>query len=385
MRYSSESANLPEIECIEMLEDIEDSYAKRFGAAPFNISHWDPSDEFEKEMLGYLEVPPLESLVSYRFSYQITEPDPVIIKLGGVAGLHGSLFTPSSTTSILCVLNWLKSQRKKRVLAMCPSYFSLAHACRRFGLTFHRAYLKRCDGGFILPPAHSSIWGEPSVLWLTSPVYGAGVYFSKSDLRFVSDLLKSGWIVVADECLALPGQELIRTLGEHKNFLSIYSPHKSVCVNGIKFSIILFNKKHLAFFERWADVWYGGLGCSSSLAIIHFLSPNFDLYQSFFLEAIARQRKTIDQLCIRPHVETDAKAKGHFVSCYFPAISSRLGNSRSFLEKLVNSTGASLISGNRSRFGRDLGFSFRVNLARGGPRFRPSLARVIEQVSAYSG
>jgi len=383
MSRASESVNLPEIECIEMLENIEDAYAKRFGAAPFNVSHWDPSLEFEKKMLGHLEAPGLDALLSYRFSYQIAKPDPVISKLGGVAGLHGGLFTPSSTTSILCVLNWLKSQRKKKILAMCPSYFSLSHACRRFGLTLHRAYMKRSNGGFTLPLANSRIWREPAVLWLTSPVYGAGVYFSEADMAFIGGLLKSGWTVVADECLALPGQELIRVLGQHINFMSIYSPHKGVCVNGIKFSAVLFNKKYLAFMERWADVWYGGLGCSSSLAIIHFLSPNFKAYQSFFMQAIDRQRKIVDQLCTKPHVETDALAKGHFVSCYFPKLSSRLGNSRSFLEKLVNSTGGSIISGNRSRFGRELGFSFRVNLARGGPGFRPVLARIIEQVSSY--
>jgi aspartate/methionine/tyrosine aminotransferase len=382
MRHSSQSVNLPEIECIEMLEDIEDSYAKRFGAAPFNISHWDSSSEFEKEMLGHLDMPALDSVTSYRFSYQITEPDPVIIKLGGVARLHRGLFTPSTTTSILCVLNWLKSQHKERIFVMCPSYFSLTHACRRFGLALSRAYLKRKNGGFTLPQADSSIWREPSVLWITNPVYGAGVYLSSADILFIGDLLKSGWTVVADECLALLGKELIRTLGEHKNFVSIYSPHKSVCVNGIKFSVVLFNRKHLKFMERWADVWYGGLGCSSSLAIIHFLSANFDSYQSSFLQSIARQRKIVDQLGRKPFVETDAEAKGHFVSYYFPALSSRLGNSRLFLEKLVNSTGGSVISGNRSRFDRECGFSFRVNLARSGPRFRPTLARIIEQVTS---
>lgn len=385
MNRTSDSTSLPEIECIEMLENIEHSYAKRFGAAPFNVSHWDSSPEFENEMLGHLEIPAFGSLASYRFSYQITKPDLVITKLGGAAGLHGSLFTPSATTSILCVLNWLKSQRKKRILAICPAYFSLAHACCRFGLTLNRAYLKRDNGGFTLPSANSSIWRTPSVLWLTNPVYGAGVYLSKDNLLFISGLLKSGWTVVADECLALPGQEMIRSLGKHESFVSIYSPHKNVCINGIKFSVILFSRKHLAFMERWADVWYGGLGCSSSLAISHFLSTNFDSYQSVFLNAIARQREIFSQLCQKHNVEMDNNAKGHFVSCYFATLSSRFGNSRIFVENLVNSTGGSVITGNRSRFGRECGFCFRVNLARGGPRFRPTLTRLIEQVASSAG
>ena len=382
MSRAPESASLPEIECIEMLEAIEDAYAKRFGAAPFNISHWDPSDEFEREMLGHLDVPGLGSLASYRFSYQLTESTPVVVKLGGVARLHSGLFTPSTTTSILCVLNWLKRRGKKQIIAMCPAYFSLSHACHRFGINLKRTYLKRSDGRFSLPTSGSRIWQNPSVLWITNPVYGAGVYFTPEDIIFVGSLLESGWIVVADECLALPGKEMIRMLEQHPNFVTIYSPHKCICVNGIKFSIVIFNLKHLAFMERWADVWYGGLGCSSSLAIAHFLSPNFDSYLAHFLRKIAVVRKSVSQLCVGPHLETDTEAKGHFVSCYYPALSSRLGNSRTFLEQVINATGGSLIPGNRSRFGREVGFSFRVNLARGGPRLQPALARIIAYMNS---
>jgi len=111
MRHVSESASLPEIECIEMLEKIEDDYARRFGVAPFNVSYWDPSEEFTTNMLPYLEVPTLDAFVSYRFSYQVEETGPVITKLGGVTNVHAGLFTPSSTSSILCVLNWLKSRK----------------------------------------------------------------------------------------------------------------------------------------------------------------------------------------------------------------------------------------------------------------------------------
>jgi hypothetical protein len=367
-----------------MLEKIEDAYARQFGVPPFNVSYWDPSDEFITGMLSHLEVPTLGALVSYRFSYQIKEVNPVILKLGGVADLHGGLFTPSSTSSILCVLNWLKSRKKTKIIAMCPAYFSLFQACRRFSLTIQGAYMKRRNGGFALPSPDSRIWREPSVLWLTSPVYSAGVYFSTADVLFLGDLLKSGWTVIADECLALPGHELIRKLGQHPNFVSIYSPHKGVCINGIKFSAILFNQRHLGFMERWADVWYGGIGYSSSLAIQHFLSSNFDVYLARFLQTIAQQQKMVGQLCAGDHIEMDDEALGHFVSCYFPTISSRLGNSRRFLEQLVNTTGGSIITGNRSRFSREVGFSFRINLARGGPRFQSSLARIVGYVSAQA-
>jgi histidinol-phosphate/aromatic aminotransferase/cobyric acid decarboxylase-like protein len=377
------SANLPEIECIEMLENIEEGYAKRFGTTPFNVSHWDSSEAFEKEMLPHLELPSLTALLPYKFSYQIAETRAILAKLGGHPDVHGGLITPSCTSSILCVLNWLKKRSKRKIVAVCPAYFSLFHASRDFGISVHRAYLRRSGSWFKLPPPNSRVWNEPGVLWLTNPVYGGGVYFSAEDIRFVDSLLSSGWTVIADECLALPQQELIRTLGHHPNFVSIYSPHKGICINGIKFSVIAFNLKHLAFMERWADIWYGGLSYSSWVAIQHFLSSNFDSYTQRFLSVIGYERKAVEQLSSKADVEMDKSAKGHFVSCYFPKLSSSLGNSRSFLQKLVNATGGSLITGNRSRLSRNVGFSFRINLTRKDPRFRPTVARIINYVNSY--
>jgi hypothetical protein len=215
-------------------------------------------------------------------------------------------------------------------------------------------------------------------------VYGAGVYFSDDDISFISGLLKSGWTVIADESLALPGHELIRRLGHQDNLMAIYSPHKAVCVNGMKFSFVLFDERHQAFMERWADVWYGGLGSSTSLAISHFLSPNFEIYLARFLQAVAKRRRIFDKLCQHMRIEHDVEAKGHFVSCYFPAIPSRLGRSKEFIEELVFDTGGSVITGNRSRFHHSFGLSIRVNLARGGPHFEPTLSRVVQYLSSYA-
>ena len=379
MRRRSEF--LPEIECITKLEDLEAAYAQRFGAAPFNISHWDPSEEFHREMLQHLEMPALSSAINYRFSYQIEQTKPVLSKLGGCEAHHELLFTPSSTSSILCALNWLRSLGIRRMLVACPAYFSVFHASRRFGIELGKIYLRRTNGEFSLPNPRSRTWRKPAALWLTSPVYGAGVYLSPDAIAFVSRLLESGWSVIADECLALPGNELIRTLGRHANFMSIYSPHKSVCVNGVKVSALIYDAKHGRLLDQWADVWYGGLGCSSSAAIAHFLSGNFDSYLSAFLKAIEEQHRRFQLTCEAEGVEIDLSAKGHFVSCYFPALPSGLGNSARFMERLIYATGGSLISGNRSRLHGTIGFSFRVNLARSGALFDPTLARIVRYLA----
>jgi aspartate/methionine/tyrosine aminotransferase len=312
----------------------------------------------------------------------VAETAAVIAKLGANPENNSGVFTPSTTTSILCVLNWLKSQARHRIVVACPAYFSLFHAARRFGIATRPVYLRRSATGFQLGPAVGRLGKTPGVLWLTNPVYGAGVYLENDDIALVNQLLTKGWTVIADECLALSGRELVRQLGHHPNFVGIYSPHKGVCMNGVKFSAVVFHTQHQAFMERWADVWYGGLGASNSLALAHFLSANFDGYATAFTTMIGRLRTLFDTTCRQELVEVDPRAAGHFVSCYFPNVPARLGSSASFLRRVVYETGGSLITGNRSRFHPTCGLSFRVNLARGGPRFAATLHRLIRHVQA---
>lgn len=374
----SRSNRLREIECIESLEAVEKDYNDRFGVRPFNISHWDPTPEFEEKMLPYLDVPSLQALIPYKFSYQVDETVSVIEKLGGSPDIHSGVFNASNTTSILCTLNWLVSRRESEIVVSCPAYFSLFYACRRFGLKTQAVHLLRRSGHFMLPGPKAIIWKKPAVLWLTNPVYGTGVYLLPENIDFIKKLLTSGWTVICDECLSIAGTELVRQLGQYERFVSIYSPHKGICVNGMKFSVIVFNKRYKVFMERWNDVWSGGLGCSTQMAIAHYLSENFDTYTSSFLEAIAPQQKLLAQLCDEPLIERDLDAAGHFVSCYLSTVRASQGYSHTFLAKLIQETGGSIITGNRSRMTRDVGFSFRVNLARSGPKFGATLARIMK-------
>jgi histidinol-phosphate/aromatic aminotransferase/cobyric acid decarboxylase-like protein len=373
-------AALPEIEYIERLEAIEGDYARRYGIRPFNISHWDSSTDFDSAILSGLRLPTFRAVTSYRFSYQLSEVTPVIEKLGGAETMHRGLFAPSSTTSIVCLLNWLRNRREKKLLVICPAYFALFHVCPAFGIRPKKAYMRRVDSRFRLPPKSSPIWRNPSVLWITNPVYGAGVYLCEEDVQLLASLLEAGWTVISDECLCYPGRELIRQLGRYEGFVSIYSPHKCVCLNAVKFSIAAFHATHLKLIERWSDIWYGGINLSSSVAIAHFLSPNYPQYVLAFQQAILPPRLLFNSLCSKYGAEIDCDAQGHFVTCYFPDVPSRLGNSIGFLRKLIFGTGGSLISGNRSRFNPKCGFCFRVNLARAGRKFEPTLTRLLKHI-----
>jgi hypothetical protein len=150
----------------------------------------------------------------------------------------------------------------------------------------------------------------------------------------------------------------------------------------VKFSIATFHAKYLPVMQRWSDIWYGGINFSSSIAINHFLSPNYNNYLSTFQRAISSTRRLFNIICSSHGAETDPDNEGHFVTCYFPAVSSRLGNSIGFLRNLIFKTGGSLIPGNRSRFSSTLGFCFRVNLARAGRYFQPTLTRLVKHIAS---
>src|SRR5258707_637129 len=76
----------------------------------------------------------------------------------------------------------------------------------------------------------------------------------------------AGAYVVVDEALAFPPTRIALSLGGHSNFIGIYTPHKSICINGMKCSLVAFHPTLEDFFDDWADVLSGGLSVSACLA-----------------------------------------------------------------------------------------------------------------------
>ena len=184
--------------------------------------------------------------------------------------------------------------------------------------------------------------------------------------------------------LALTPTNVPRALGGHKNFVGIYTPHKALCVNGLKFSIIAFHPDLEDFFDDWADVLFGGLSLSSSAAIGHFLSAEFDNYRNAFICSIETARAWHNDLLAEYEgcIKTDDRSRGHFLTVYFPFIDAKLGNSIPFIEAVIEATGAAFIPGNRSGFNPEAGFCFRVNLAQDSSQFRGALARLYRYLSS---
>lgn len=374
--------NIPELATLDFLDKIKNNYKLKFGVDPYNISDWDPSVNFKNEIIPNLKIPPINELIDYSFSYTNNYRAEILKSLGFDIKQKGCLITPSGSVSILCVVNWLNAMTDKIVHVFCPVYFSLIHNCNNFNIKITKQYLIKKQTNFSLPDNLNII---PSVVWITNPVYCTGVHINnKRIVGQLKQIMNNGKYLIADECLAISGKELSRTLGNEKNFIGIYAPHKSICVNGIKFSVIVFDKIHQDFFDHWADILYGCLPASSNSSISHFLSTNFINYQNLFLQRISETFNFIIKLC-KPHdvVKYDKDGLGYLITLYFPKINGKLSLNSDFLHEMTYQTGGYFIPGIRNHFDPKFGLCFRVNLARDSPIFRSTIVRLINYLKQF--
>jgi hypothetical protein len=378
-----EQAYVDELSAVEVIEELENDYLIAHGCKTINVSHWDPSPELVRRLESFLDVPFRWPAVNYLFSYDLERGPEVRKALGLAASSCGGLITPSGSASMVCVVNWLAAMGMRQLTVLFPAYFSLRHICRRCDVNVVERFMVRHTREYCLPPLPQKPPAQPSVLWVTNPVYATGVRFAAADICELRRLLDCGWHVVADESLAIAGSELGRELCDHPRFVGIYSPHKSICVNAVKFSLLAFPSQFQRFFDHWADVLYGCLSSSNFAAVDHYLSENFRAYSAEFFARIDQTRAFVSEICVAvPGVELDSSPTGNFATCYFPKIPSRFGADREFLHAAIDSTGASFIPGNRNRFDDAIGFNFRINFAQDSPLFRGTLKRLITHFSA---
>jgi aspartate/methionine/tyrosine aminotransferase len=379
-----------ELEEIYYLKEVTAEYKIQNGANPFELSHWDPSDQLVKALLSYLKLPPLPLAAPYIYSYYLEVQQQIVRGVGYTEPTRTCLLVQAGTSAMLLATWWVKSLNIERLIIMCPAYFPIFYLAQMLGLNHIHVYMSRDQGAWQIPKDEilSIVHGAPSntAIWITNPVFCTGSYLSESDIEFLDSLLKSGVAVVADECLSVNGYEIGKRLIDSDRLLALYSPHKSVCLNAVKFAAIVFDVKYQLFFDDWADVLVGGLAASSHSAIHHFLSDNFLHYQSAFLESVNATRSEVIQMFSSSNslIETDENSIGYFLTCYAPRIAGSNGNNREFLRQLVFDTGALVVPGLRNHFSPDIGFNFRINLARRCPQFFSALHRVLEFLTKAS-
>jgi aspartate/methionine/tyrosine aminotransferase len=378
-----------EIEGLSYLEELAEEYEDQNGSAPFNLSHWDPSDQTVKALLKHLRLPPLPSGIPYIYSY-VEGKQEVLRRLGFHLTTRRCGFVQAGTTAMLLAVWWLKALGIDRVLILCPTYFPVFYDCEVMNLNCTPIYMRREGRRWFLPRDElvAAVRESPSKtsLWVTNPVFCTGSYLHEPDVALLDSLLAEGAAVVADECLAMNGREMGGSLGRHGRFLGLYSPHKAVSINSAKFAAAVFDTEYEDFFDGWADVLAGGLSASSYSSILHFLGDNYSEFQSAFTAHVEAARERVVKV-LRDHgdsFDTDETSTGHFMTCYAAKLAGDLGDDKQFLRRLVFDTGAILIPGVRNHFSRGICFNFRINLARECPQFYSALHRTVRHLTSMT-
>jgi histidinol-phosphate/aromatic aminotransferase/cobyric acid decarboxylase-like protein len=340
---------------------------------------WDPEPNF----VGTLGVQPTlrvpSSSFEYVFSYRVALDlkNEVSSKLG-FAGPHAVLLSPSGTAANLVVLNLLRQLGKKRLWIVLPAYFQIPIAAGDVGFEVICHHAQFGVDGWGLPEM-PGLDAATDVVWVTHPIYGFGYQFASESRDALEKYLEVGGLVVADECLCPTGTELSRHLGRYSGFIGTYSPHKSVCMNGVKLGVVVADPVHLETLEYLSDVWAGPLTRMSIADTQHFLSSNFDHLAMATQAGLADADQALRAICERFGC-TLLGALGPYRSVRVNGVSRQLEMSLDYVSQLIHATGTTFIPSFMNLGPTDAPFSFRVNLSRRSAAMEAALTRLLDAI-----
>ena len=273
---------IKELNFLDDIDSIEEEYKRKYGISAFNISNWNSSKEFKQDIIKLLSLQNDIDNLDYIFSYDQTEKQVgnVLSKLG-VTESKATLFTHSGSASILNVLNLLKMNGVKKLVILCPVYFTVIHVCNILNIDYDFVYIERKNNTYVIDGDKFKGIGNKSVaFWITNPIYCTNVYYNSDQINFF-DTLSENNFTVFDESLCMM-EYFISPKIKSNNTIALYSPHKAICMNGTKFSLVTTNVKFQNQLDAWSDVLCGCLSCSNQIAINHFLSDSFMNYKKTF-------------------------------------------------------------------------------------------------------
>lgn len=215
--------------------------------------------------------------IPYIYSYELDKSQLNITKrnLGG-SNCYGCIIVNTGTSAIALVTSVLKQIDVKRILIICPVYYSVLYNFLQKGLQVTKTFLLRTDKGYQLPQKQiMDCIDDIDAIWITNPIYNTGTYIEREDIDFLKSKIPSQVILVCDDCFAANGLEMVRNFSKQSNFISIHDPLKQILVNGLKFSCILYPLQYEHIIEQWSDIICGSLAYSTVQSMNFFNSDNF--------------------------------------------------------------------------------------------------------------
>lgn len=351
-------------EFIGDVEAFERAYLKIKKEEITRLSYWNSDKETGNKMIElipfYDEIKTVDYILPYEIDREIKGR--LLGKFQCNKDKYDMLITSCGTISIYSTLNFLKSKGFKSIAIFAPVYFTVPYCCDNLNINYNIYYMDRDENGYRLSDEMIVAANVADVIWITNPVYCTSVYYTGDFINQVNNFIEQGKFVVFDESLALNGMELIGKYGENDNVISICSPHKSLCINGNKFSAIITNKKNIDFFNAWADIITGGLSISNYKAIKHFISDDFKIVNDFFVRKVQNGYNRVKKICDDNDIIYDRNVLGCFMSVYFEGIPYDYLDSKDTMQAAFFENGVSCITGSRNFFNPNSGLSFRINL-----------------------
>ncbi|ABR48213.1 hypothetical protein Amet_2052 [Alkaliphilus metalliredigens QYMF] len=370
----------------QMLEmrGIQNRYCGIYGKQPYNVSNWLSSSAYSNAMLSKMKMPETKTL-EYVYTYSMDKKilNRVKKKLDPSTGDEmGITFVDNGTQAIITLVNMIKQYKYKKICIINPAYFSIAQALKAFSIEYDEINLKRTNGQYVLP-YEELVKAHYDVIWITSPIFSTSVYHSQETENMIHDLMDRGTLIISDECFCVPGNELIRRVKNRNNFIAIYSPHKSLCLNTFKFASIIYPERFDTFIEHWVDVLTGNLPASSLSAITHFLDSNYDECQKVYRKFMTTAGDEVQSIIrSKDNVESDNIITGSLLTLYFNNLTFDQIKSYSFIEDVIFSTGKAFYPSFLNGLDETFGFAFRINLALYDKEFLSSLDRLVCHLSA---
>ena len=260
---------------IDKINDIPGGGYHHSDECDGNLSFWNPGREYKTLMKSVVKLEREEELFDYRYAFTLQRwndlqrafgvPEETIRSGRGYANA-----TTCSSVSIVLLLQTLERIGVKTILPVGPYYYSVRGIAEEFGMEFPLAAqpFEEINSRF-------SVFDSQLALWITSPIYGSGEPLAEETKQELHRLHDAGAVLVFDESLALPGTELCREFPIDDRTFFIYSPHKAIAMNSLKFSAIVCDSDYTDFIDNRQDVYVGALANSNIEAMRHFLDGNF--------------------------------------------------------------------------------------------------------------
>jgi len=348
---------------IEMELDKAVEECQMGGVTPVNLSYWNSSPAYKIQMKKILKLDSGPDIFDYYYYFPEEVKDIIIQKLGFSAEDRKKAFFHALSQSTLSIVVTtallLKLQVKMGIISPC--YFSIPDCCDdlKVPCRLFDGFLSDINRLFDLDVLLQS---DCNAFWFTSPVNSSSIYFTDQVKSGIQQLLNAGKIIILDESLCENGRELSRTFGVQENLIYIYSPHKALGIQGIKFSALVAHKKFYDTINSMIDSYGGSLSYSSQQGMFHFASKNFDeclsLYKKFWVHNLSVARNIVASYSFATILPETA---GHYAMVF----TDRRLKDTDFIgtmKHLMKETGYFIYPGSMHGFDSKKRFCFRINL-----------------------